>query len=89
MEFYRPVDWDWVMDSLLINWCLPVVALGLSLVVSLGIKTVEKEKLFVDQNKIASVALFPHWLVMIRWMAPVVIGVALLLQVVGLILTGI
>ncbi len=78
-----------VMDSLLINWCLPVVALGLSLVVSLGIKTVEKEKLFVDQNKIASVALFPHWLVMIRWMAPVVIGVALLLQVVGLILTGI
>jgi NSS family neurotransmitter:Na+ symporter len=72
------------LDSFLINWMLPVIALGLSFLFSRGVSAADNEKHFVDPNRAESVALFGHWKVLIRYLIPIVIGISLLLQIFAL-----
>jgi NSS family neurotransmitter:Na+ symporter len=74
------------LDSILINWLLPVLAIGLSLAISYGISKTEKEIHFVNDEKIESFALFPYWQVALRWIVPGFITLAILLQIAGLLL---
>jgi NSS family neurotransmitter:Na+ symporter len=70
-----------ILDFVLINLCLPLIAMGVAFSISRGLRKSEKERLFIDQNKIESVALFPHWIAMMNWVIPFVIGIAFLFQI--------
>lgn len=71
------------LDSLLINWLLPVVALGILIAFNMGISEKEKELGFVDKDKFVSYSMYPHWLFILQWAGPTVIVLGLLLQIVG------
>lgn len=75
-----------ILDSLLINWALPVVALGILMVYDLGTTTKEKEEAFVDRDRFVSYSMFPQWCFVLRYVAPVVIVTGLALQILGLFL---
>ncbi len=70
------------LDSLLINWILPVAALGILMVYNLSTTEKEKEADFVDREKLVSQTMFPHWYVIIRWVGPTFIIAALFLQMI-------
>lgn len=72
-----------MLDSILINWFLPVAALGILLAFSLGISDKEKELSFVDKERFVSYSMYPHWIFILKWVAPLVIGFGLILQVIG------
>lgn len=74
------------MDSLLINWALPLVTLGLIMTYVLGTTDKEKEQAFVDRNRFVSATMYPHWLFCIKWLAPGVILLGMFLQILGVIL---
>ncbi len=74
------------LDGVLINWVLPLVALGLCLSFTYGMSEKDKEDLFVDPEKIESVSLYPYWKFAIRWLVPGAITVAFALEITGLIL---
>lgn len=69
-----------LLDSFLINYFLPLIALGMAWVIGSGMKKAQKEKLFVNAEKIESVTLFPYWTWIIRWLIPGLIVIAFLLQ---------
>ncbi len=71
------------LDSLLINWLLPLVALGILIAFNRGVSDKEKELGFVDKDKFVSYSMYPHWMFVLKWAGPVVIIVGLLLQVIG------
>ena len=73
-------------DSILINWCLPIIALAFAFTIVRGLSQIDKKKLFVDTERIESVALFPHWTFVIKWIVPSLIILSLFLQTLGLFL---
>lgn len=75
-----------VMDSVLINWILPLIALGLAVSINLGMSNVEKEAHFIDKNRFVSYSMYPHYKWALKWYAPGVIVLGMLLQVLGLYL---
>lgn len=75
------------MDSVLINWILPVIALGLAVSISLGMSEREKEAQFIDRNRFVSYSMYPHWKWALKWFAPGFILLGLFLQVLGLLLS--
>lgn len=74
------------LDSLLINWFLPIAALGVLLAFNRGIADKEKETSFVDKDKFVSYSMYPHWLFTLKWVAPAVIVLGLLMQAVDLLI---
>jgi len=74
-----------ILDGLLINLFLPLIAVGVAWVISSGLSSKEKERLFVQTEKIESVALYPHWKWMLKWGIPFIVGIALILQIIDLI----
>lgn len=75
------------VDSLLINWILPIVALLISRVFLLGFTKREKEEAFVSKDNIASTSMYPYWIFVLKWMVPSVIIIGMLLQTAGLLLS--
>lgn len=75
-----------LLDSLLINWLLPIAVLGISIIFLKSRTAKELEEQFVTKDKFISHAMFPHWFLMLKWGAPLVIGLGLLLQLLDLIL---
>lgn len=73
-----------VLDSAMINWLLPLVALGLCWLLLYGLTRADQEKHFVDPNRIESVALFPWWRKSLRTVVPAIIIAAMILQTVAL-----
>ncbi len=65
-------------DNLLINWLLPLTALGLGLAVGWGVDKNEIKKYFVVDTRIETVTLFPYWLFFIRWVVPGVFILAII-----------
>ncbi|AHI05904.1 sodium-dependent serine transporter [Bdellovibrio bacteriovorus W] len=74
-----------LMDSLLINWFLPLIALGVLLAFNLGVSDQERESSFVDRDKFVSYSMYPHWSFILKWVAPAVILLGLFLQVIGVL----
>jgi NSS family neurotransmitter:Na+ symporter len=72
-----------VLDNLAVNWLLPIVALGLLITFNYAVSDKEKSELFVDRSKFISVIMESHWFFVIRWLAPVMIGLALFLQLIS------
>jgi len=75
-----------LMDSILINWILPVIALGLAVSINLGMSEKEKEVQFIDRDRFVSYSMYPHWKWALRWFAPGFILVGMALQILGLFL---
>lgn len=73
-----------ILDSFLINVFLPIIALGIAWVVRKGLNKQEQEKIFIDSNKIESVALYPHWVLVMKWVVPLMIAFAFFLQILAL-----
>lgn len=72
------------LDSFLVNWCLPFVALFLLLTIRKGMKTKELEKNFVDKEHPASVAMYSHWRFVITWFAPGLVLLGIFFQIISL-----
>ena len=72
------------LDRLLINWCLPLVALFLLVTIQKGIKQKELERNFVSRDHPASLAMYSHWFFVIRWFAPGLILLGMVLQLISL-----
>jgi len=74
-----------ILDSILINWVLPIVALTISVLVfrAMDLESIKKE--FIDENKKGTNVLFRHWLFVARYLGPGLIILALLLQLASLI----
>src|SRR5262249_42513183 len=70
-----------IIDQVIINWTIPVVAFGLVLFVSRQIPSAEKKSAFVDQKSLVSVRLFPTWMVAIKYLVPALILTAFMIQV--------
>lgn len=75
-----------LLDNVAVNWILPVVALGLLVCFHIATSSQEKRDMFVDRNRFVSVIMESHWFFVIKWLAPALIILALILQVIGLIL---
>lgn len=73
------------LDSVLINWLLPIAALGLVVTYVLGTRDRDKEKSFVDSDHFVSATMYPHWIFCIKWLAPGVILLGLFLQLLGVL----
>lgn len=77
-----------LLDGVLINWLLPLAALGLSMAVSRHLPKTQVDRLeneFVNDDSIATRKLYSHWLFAIRWLAPSLIVLAFAVAVIGLI----
>lgn len=74
-----------IVDSVLINWTLPVVVLAVSWMISKGLHKDDKEKLFVDDNRLESSSLFPSWKFSVYWIAPLLIGAGIIFQFIDLL----
>lgn len=74
-----------VLDSILVNWLLPCLTLGICWICTRGLSRSETEKSFLQAGLIESEALYPHWRFMVRWGIPVLVIVALILQAWGLL----
>lgn len=74
------------LDSLLINWTLPLVGLFLTWSIYRGFGIRDLERDFVHRDHAVSQAMWPQWIFAIRWLAPVVIGLGLILQIIGLLI---
>ncbi|WP_413287454.1 sodium-dependent transporter [Bdellovibrio sp. HCB337] len=75
-----------LMDSILINWILPVAALGLVISINWGMSEKEKASQFIAHDRFVSHSMYPHWKWALRWYAPGFIIFGMLLQILGLFL---
>ncbi len=75
------------LDGVLINGILPLTALGISLLVSHALRLDLKRKEFMLEDSPGTEQLFSHWIFVLRWVAPLLIGGALLLQFIDFLIT--
>ena len=72
------------LDSLLINWILPLVALAVSWAFYKGTDQKVRESGFIAKGHIVSHTMYPQWIFVIRWVTPAVILLGLFLQTLSL-----
>jgi NSS family neurotransmitter:Na+ symporter len=72
-----------VMDGILVNWILPVIALGISVSFGWVVPEVIKQKNFIDPKRFVSQSMYSHWTFALKWVVPFVIILGLILQIVG------
>ena len=72
------------LDSLLINWILPLVALAVLLAFYKGTSEKERDVSFIDKEKFVSYSMYPHWIFVLKWAAPVIIVIGFVLQIASL-----
>ncbi len=78
--------WIERVDSLLINWILPVVALGVSLAWSYGSSEKEKQQTFMNESHLVSSSMYPYWKFSLKYLAPGLIVLGFCLQIIDSIL---
>jgi NSS family neurotransmitter:Na+ symporter len=72
-----------VIDAILVEFLLPIIAIVFCFVISKGISEIDKERLFIDQRKLESQSLFPYWKFSIKYFIPVVVLTGIVLSVVS------
>lgn len=72
------------LDSLLINWLLPISCLLVCVAVARGMKRSEVEAHFIKKESAETISLFSHWYFALRWGIPAVILTGLVLQLIAL-----
>ncbi len=75
-----------VLDAILINWVLPVVAFGVSLVICYGFKEHEIKNEFISEKRLVSSTMYLPWRFSIRWLTPAIIAMGLLMQLIDIVL---
>lgn len=70
-----------ILDQVIINWLLPIVALGVILFVSRKVPEEVKEEEFVQTKSLVSVRLYPSWKVMIGFVVPSILIAVFIIQV--------
>ena len=73
-----------ILDSILINWILPLTTLGILYAFYKGTTEKEKADAFIDRDKFVSHSMYPNWIFVLKWIAPGVIIVGMLLQIISL-----
>jgi NSS family neurotransmitter:Na+ symporter len=73
-----------ILDAILINGILPLIALGFSLAVSFGLRNELKRAEFVNDDSLTTIKLYGHWIAVVCWIAPVVILFAFALGLWGI-----
>ena len=73
-----------LLDGFLINWLLPMAALGICFVVRHGLSEAAMKKEFIDEQEQENLKMFRHWRFILGWVTPGVILISLLLQALGL-----
>ena len=73
-----------ILDSLSMNWLIPIIVLGLCWIFSKGINRTEAQAIFLQDGKVESEALFPYWLIAVKWGIPCLVLLGLVLQIIGL-----
>lgn len=73
------------LDSLLINYFLPISALGLIFLFFNSISEHDIKNRFIDLTGKNSQSMYVHWIWVLKWMAPFLIILALVLQFFGII----
>ncbi len=74
-----------VLDAILINAILPIIALALTVAVSFRLRKELKRAEFVNDDSMTTIKLFSHWIVVTGYIAPAVILFALALALWGLV----
>ncbi len=68
-----------ILDEILINIILPLIALGLCYIFSHYLKDEVKKSEFINDESPTTLKLFSHWIFIIKWVVPTTIITALLL----------
>jgi NSS family neurotransmitter:Na+ symporter len=72
------------LDGALINWFLPLTTLGMCLAVGYALKDESRKNEFFASSRVVIPRIYRDWNAIIRWMAPVLILLALVLQLLDL-----
>jgi len=73
------------LDSFLINWYLPPVAIALAYVLVRRVNAMDIRQHFLQDDQPDTQTLYPYWQMILRYVAPAVMVIAVLLQVYGAI----
>lgn len=73
-----------VFDSTLINIMLPIAVLGMVIIFFKTLTEADRKKLFVNETVPTSVAMYSHWMFILKWAVPSVIIAGLLMLLIGL-----
>lgn len=72
-------------DSILINVLLPLAVVGILVIFFKTINDNDSKKIFINNELPTSIAMYSHWLFLLKWIVPAVIGFGLLFLLVGFI----
>ena len=79
------MTWFDAADYLASNWLLTLGGIGISLFIGWQLNTQQRQEEFSNYSRIGSISwLYPAWLILIRWLAPIVI-VLIMLHSLGLL----
>ncbi|MBY0452805.1 MAG: sodium-dependent transporter, partial [Bdellovibrionaceae bacterium] len=62
---------------------LPIAAVGIVFVFFKTLKLTQREKMFVNDKMPTSIVMYSHWIVIIKWVVPILVGAALVMSLVG------
>ncbi len=68
-----------ILDDVLINIILPLIALGLCFIFSRFLKDEIKKSEFINDDSATTLKLYSHWIFIVKWVAPALIILALLM----------
>ena len=72
-----------LLDGILVNWMLPMAALGIAFAVSKRLAPEKVEQEFINDDSIATRKLYSHWKFVMRWLAPGLILFAFATALIG------
>ncbi len=72
-----------LIDAVLINGLLPLIALGFTIAVSFRLRRELKKAEFVNDDSLTTIKLYGHWIFITSWVAPAVIVIAFLVWIFG------
>lgn len=73
-----------IFDSTLINIMLPIAVLGMVIIFFKTLTEADRKKLFVNEEFPTSIAMYSHWIFILKWAVPSVIVAGLLMLFIGL-----
>lgn len=73
------------LDSILINYLLPIAGLGLIFIFFKSLSETERKEKFIDATGKNSQAMYHHWIWVLKWFSPILICLAIILQLFNLI----
>lgn len=73
------------LDSVLINYLLPISVLGAIFIFFKSINEIDYKEKFISDQSESSQILVKHWIWVLKWLAPLLIFIGLILQIVSVV----